>query len=190
MALVLVSVRHQRIGSPEGGHIQIMHSSPHSLPILKAWFMSVAQSHPLGSNLPQALGWTAMALVMLLCFVPCIVDPRGDPTTIWVPVPRLSPPGGSIGDDGAELQTPWRGSVVVLVRAAILNKKVYWEWQIAAAECYLASGIKSIKVSSSYRSLISSIISSSLIFSYSSINKSCANCTRESISMPSIMWLT
>jgi len=52
------------MGSPAGGHIQIMHSSPHSLPILKAWFMSVAQSHPLGSNLPHAEGCTAMALVM------------------------------------------------------------------------------------------------------------------------------
>ena len=32
MALVLASVRHQRIGSPDAGHIQIMHSSPHALP--------------------------------------------------------------------------------------------------------------------------------------------------------------
>ena len=46
MALVLASERHQRTGSPEGGHIQIMHSSPQICARRKAWLMSVAQSQP------------------------------------------------------------------------------------------------------------------------------------------------
>ena len=66
---------------------------------------------------------------------------------------------------------------------------VNWECMIAAAECYIASGIRPIKVSSSYRSLISSIISSSLQSLYAFIRYSCTIVARQSVSMPSIMRL-
>jgi hypothetical protein len=43
----------------------------------------------------------------VLCFVPCIVDPRGDPTTTSRTVPTLSHPGGDRWDDEADWRMPF-----------------------------------------------------------------------------------
>lgn len=84
-----------------------------------------------------------------------------------------------------ELKSVWHGSGRIASDGGHLAN-----CPLAAANLYhSASGIRLIKVSSSYRSLISSHISSQVWSLKYSIKLSKANCTSVSISIPSMIWL-